>query len=272
MKKVRQPSVAGMFYPSHPGELKKMVDEFFGQVEIEITPQNVIGIIAPHAGYVYSGLTAAYAFKLLENKIFDKAIVLSPSHNDFFDGSCIFDGDSYITPLGEIPIDKNTADEIVKNSNSVFFGERGHRTEHALEVELPFLQMINQDFSLIPIVMGNQQMNNITDLAESIAKVIDNKTIIVASSDLSHFYSKKTADKFDSIVEENIINFDFEKLQSDLENQKCFACGGGLIVTLMKTAALMNKKNAKVLHRSDSGDISGDNDRVVGYLSAAIYA
>lgn len=272
MKKVRQPYVAGMFYPSHKGELKQMLDKLFNEAEIEITPQNVFGVVAPHAGYVYSGLTAAYGFKVLENKNFDKAIVLSPSHNDFFDGSCIFDGDSYVTPLGEIPVDKNTANEIVKNSDSVFFGERGHKTEHALEVELPFLQRINPNFSLIPIAMGNQRMNFITDLAESIAKVVNEKTIIVASSDLSHFYSKHTADKLDSIVQKNIENFDYEKLQSDLENQNCFACGGGLIVTLMKTAALKNKGKAKVLHRSDSGDVSGDNERVVGYLSAAVYA
>lgn len=271
MKKVRRPSVAGLFYPSDPIELKDTILDFLAETKIDVSFNNIVGIVSPHAGYVYSGLTAAYAFNTIKDYDFEKAIVLSPSHNDFFDGSYIFDGDAYLTPLGEIPVNRSVSNEIIANSNSVFEGVRGHQTEHALEVQLPFLQMINPNFSLIPIVMGNQESKYINDLAESLSKIIDDKTIIVASSDLSHFYSKKIAHQLDSIVENNIEKFSYEKLMIDLESRKCFACGGGLIVTLMKTAALNNKRKSKVIHRSDSGDISGDNDKVVGYLSAVIY-
>ena len=146
-----------------------------------------------------------------------------------------------------------------------------HEGEHSLEVQLPFLQSVLEDFMIVPIVMGDQSKKIVDALAEKLAELADDETLIVASSDLSHFHSKLNADKLDSIVEKRVNDFDFESLQNDLDNQNCEACGGGPIVALMKAAKLKNINHSLVLNRSDSGDVTGDNDEVVGYLSAVVY-
>ncbi|NMB80298.1 MAG: AmmeMemoRadiSam system protein B, partial [Ignavibacteria bacterium] len=154
----------------------------------------------------------------------------------------------------------------------IFRGIQGHRAEHAVEVQIPFLQVMLKDFSIVPIVLGDQNRNFVYELADKIAAVIDDKTLIVASSDLSHFYSRSMADKLDSVVEKNIANNDYEKLQSDLETGRCEACGGGAIVAMMRAANLVNKNKSKVLARTNSGDVTGDYTEVVGYLSAVMHS
>lgn len=155
-------------------------------------------------------------------------------------------------------------------SKTIFKGENGHGPEHALEVHLPFLQFLYEDISVVPVVMGDQTSLFVDELAEKLAQVPDD-TLVVASSDLSHFYTKEQADKFDSLAAKRISAFEIDELQGDLDNQNCFACGGGGIVATMKAAQKLGKTNSKVLHRSDSGDTSGDNREVVGYLSAIVY-
>jgi AmmeMemoRadiSam system protein B len=124
---------------------------------------------------------------------------------------------------------------------------------------------------IVPIVMGDQSKRIVDTLAEKLAQVTDDETLIVASSDMSHFYSKSKADQLDSVVEKRVSEFDFESLQNDLDNHNCEACGGGPIVVLLKAARLRNINHSLVLDRSDSGDVTGDKDEVVGYLSAVVY-
>jgi len=271
MNNIRPPAVAGLFYPSDSIKLLAEIQNMLSAVESKPVASNIFGIVSPHAGYVYSGKTAAYGFNLLKNKNYDKVIIISPSHREYFAGASIFNGDAYETPLGVVEIDKELAQKIIEGSKTIFFGMEGHRQEHAIEVQIPFLQTVLTDFKIVPIVMGDQGEVFVDDLANQIAKAVDDKTLIVASSDLSHFYSKQKAFELDSIVAKHISDFDYEKLQNDLNSRKCEACGGGPIVVLMKAAGLLNKKKSMLLHRSDSGDVSGDNSEVVGYLSAAIY-
>lgn len=271
MNSIRHPAVAGLFYPSDSIKLRAEIQNMLSAVESKQNVSNIFGIVSPHAGYVYSGLTAAYAFNLLKNKNYNKVIIVSPSHREYFAGSSIFNGDAYETPLGIVELDKELAQKIIEGSKSIFFGMEGHRQEHAIEVQIPFLQTVLTDFKIVPIVMGDQGEAFIDDLARQIACAADETTLIVASSDLSHFYSKKKAFELDSIVAKHISDFDYEKLQNDLNRRRCEACGGGPIVVLMKAAALQNKRNSLLLHQSDSGDVSGDNSEVVGYLSAAVY-
>ena len=155
--------------------------------------------------------------------------------------------------------------------NQYFKGLNGHGDEHAIEVQVPFLQNILTDFKIVPIVMGDQSKMFVDELAEQVAKVLDEKTVIIASSDLSHYHSKTKADELDSIVEKAVENFEYDKLQSYLDSNVCEACGGGPIVAMMKAASINNKSKSKILNRSDSGDVSGDFNEVVGYLSAVIY-
>lgn len=271
MKKVRHPQVAGYFYPSDPYKLKKEINLLFDIAKPKKSYNKIFGIVAPHAGYVYSGKTAAYAYNLLKEKNIKTVVVLSPSHSEYFPGVCVYEGDAYETPLGEIEIDKEKANKLCEESRIIFKGLQGHRREHALEVQLPFLQSVINNFKVVPIVIGDQGKIFVDELAKKLTEVYDDKTLIVASSDLSHFHNSQTADQLDSVVEKRINNFDFEGLQKDLELNNCEACGGGPIVAVMKAASLLNVNNSEVLIRTNSGDVTGDKSEVVGYLSAVIY-
>ncbi|MEI7813062.1 MAG: AmmeMemoRadiSam system protein B, partial [Ignavibacteria bacterium] len=186
-------------------------------------------------------------------------------------GVSVYNGDAYRTPLGLVAVDKDKSDRLTNGMESIYKSVQGHRHEHALEVHLPFLQYALKDFSLVPVVIGDQNGQLLFELSEKLTEIIDDKTLIVASSDLSHFHSRKEAHSLDSIIEERINSLDYLALLDDLDNNRCEACGGGPIVSVMKAAELMGKNKARVLHRSDSGDVTGDNSEVVGYLSAIIY-
>lgn len=271
LSSIRQPAVAGLFYPEDSRKLRSDIQSLLSSIKAQQSLKNIFGIVSPHAGYIYSGQTAAYGFSLLKNHSYNKVIIISPSHREYFPGSSVYNGDAYQTPLGVINVDKELAQKIVEGSKTIHFGIEGHRQEHAVEVQIPFLQMVLNDFKIVPIVMGDQAKVFVDDLADQIAKATDENTLAVASSDLSHFYSKQKANELDSIVANHISGFNYDKLQNDLDTRKCEACGGGPIVVLMKAAALLGKKKSVILNRSDSGDVSGDNSEVVGYLSAVIY-
>lgn len=269
--KIRPAAVAGYFYPDDSIKLTTQINKYLSQAVSKISPEKIFGIVSPHAGYQYSGLTAAYAYNLLRNKYYENVIIISPSHREYFPGCCIYAGDAYATPLGVVKINKQKSHLIVEGSKNIFFGENGHKLEHALEVQIPFLQSVLNDFSIIPIVVGDQSKVFVDELAEQLAKVVDEKTLLVASSDMSHFYSSAVADRLDSVVEEKINHLDYYGLRTALDEKKGEACGGGPIVSLLKAASIKGYKNSVVLHRSDSGDATGDKSEVVGYLSAVIY-
>jgi AmmeMemoRadiSam system protein B len=271
MQYIRSAQVAGYFYPSDPVKLKNDISHLLNETMPAIRYDKIFGIVSPHAGYVYSGKTAAFAYNLLTEKNYKRVVVISPSHSEYFPGICVFEGDAYQTPLGLLEVDKEFVEKITKDSKSIFKGAQGHRKEHALEVQLPFLQTVLNDFKIVPIVMGDQRKLFVDELADAIAKIVDDETLVVASSDLSHFHSREQADMLDSIVEQRIREFDFERLQKDLDKNNCEACGGGPIAAMMKAASQKNYRNSVVLHRCDSGDVTGDMKEVVGYLSAVIY-
>jgi AmmeMemoRadiSam system protein B len=273
MNNYRQPAVAGLFYPAGYWKLKEQLQFLLENAVPGKSFPGIVGIVAPHAGYMYSGHTAAYAYNIIKDKPVDNVIIISPSHREYFPGVCIYDGDGYETPIGKVPVNKKMADEITGGSDRfIYKGKRGHGEEHGVEVHLPFLQfVIKNEFSIVPVVMGDQSKIFIDELAAKLSAVIDDKTLIVASSDLSHFFSRKEADRMDSVVEDKINNFDYTGLRQDFENKVCEACGAGPIITLLQTASIVNKKYSFVLHRSDSADVTGDLSEVVGYLSAVVY-
>jgi AmmeMemoRadiSam system protein B len=271
MNYVRPAQVAGHFYPSNPDKLRKDIGLLLDVTKPKENIEKVFGVVTPHAGYVYSGKTAAHAYNLLIGKKFKRVVIISPSHSEYFPGICIFEGDAYETPLGILKVDKDFREKLLTDNDVIFKGYEGHRREHALEVQLPFLQSVLKDFKIVPVVMGDQSKRNIDTLAKKLAELSDDETLIVASSDLSHFYSKSQADILDSVIEKRVREFDFESLQYDLNSKTCEACGGGPIIALMKAANLKNISHSMVLHRSDSGDVTGDNKEVVGYLAAVFY-
>ncbi len=271
MNYVRPAQVAGHFYSANPDKLKKDIGLLLDVTKPKESIDKIFGIVSPHAGYIYSGKTAAHAYNLLIGKKYKSVVIISPSHSEYFSGICVFEGDAYETPLGILKVDKDLREKLLTDDGIIFRGFEGHRREHALEIQLPFLQSVLKDFKIVPIVMGDQSKRNIDTLAKKLAEHSEEETLIIASSDLSHFYNKSQADRLDSIIEKRVREFDFDTLQTDLETHTCEACGGGPVVALMKAANLKNVRHSLVLHRSDSGDVTGDNSEVVGYLSAVFY-
>ncbi len=275
---VRPPAVAGAFYPGSPSELAKMIAKQFHEApKPEITGRPV-AIISPHAGYIYSGGIAAKGYKILEGESFATVIVISPSHSAYFAGVTAFDGKAYSTPLGEIRIDRELTERIASASDLISFSNTGHtvaggRSEHALEVQLPFLQTTLGDFSLVALMMGDQDYETCEALGSAIADAIkgNDDVLIVASSDLSHFHDSQTAKKLDSIVIDRVEGYDYRGLSEDLSNRKTEACGGGPIIAAMVAAEKLGANSVVTAGYGDSGDVTGDHSNVVGYLSAIVF-
>lgn len=271
MSQVRKPVVAGYFYPADPSKLKDEVEILLHLAAGDKLSGKLFGIVVPHAGYIYSGKTAAYGFNLLNKDEVKTVIILSPSHREYFPGISVYDGDAYQTPLGTVPINKKIAELLTRDGKIIFRGNEGHRQEHAIEVQIPFLQMVLNDFEIVPVVMGDQGKLFIDELANKLVEAVDEKTVVVSSSDLSHYYPGNVASQMDSFIEKDINNFNYEGLQEDMNSGKCEACGAGTILALMKSAYKLNFRKSKVLFRCDSGDTTGDKNEVVGYLSAAVF-
>lgn len=271
MKIIRKPEVAGLFYPAQPSKLKDEINLLLEIAQSDFNAEKIFGIVAPHAGYIYSGKTAAYSYNAVKKKTIKKVIIISPSHREYFPGISVYSGDAYETPLGVVEVDNELREKFIEDSKLIFSGIEGHRKEHAVEVQIPFLQMIYNDFKIVPVVIGDQQKIFIDELSQKISEITDDETLVVASSDLSHYHSHQKADLLDSIVEERIKKLQDDELQEDFEKQKCEACGGGAIVALLKAAKNKNYNKSTVLFRNDSSDTSGNFLEVVGYLSAIIY-
>ena len=275
---IRPPAVAGQFYPGSPSELAKTIaGQFYAAPKPTISGKPLV-IISPHAGYVYSGPIAARGYKILEGEEYSTVIVISPSHTVGFDGVSAFAGKAYSTPFGQIPINRELTESIVSGSEIIKLSDAGHlaggqRSEHALEVQLPFLQTALRNFTLVALVMGDQDYQTCEALGNAIADAIkgDDDVLIVASSDLSHFHDSKTAGRLDSVLIDKVRHFDYSGLSRDLASRKTEACGGGPIVAAMIAAEKLGANSVEITGYGDSGDASGDKSSVVGYLSALIY-
>lgn len=270
MDRVRPSAIAGMFYPASPLELNAQLDELLGRVHPHAVAGEVVALIGPHAGYDYSGLTAAHGYKLLEGKSFDGVIIVSPSHREFFKGISIYGGSAYSTPLGIVPIDVELRRALVEDDDLITTTDSGHHSEHAVEVHLPFLQRMLGEFSFVPIVVGEQRADLCLHLGKKLGQVLAGRRwLMIASTDLSHFHPYAVARKVDRRVIETIQSFDHKQLMDDLETGSAEACGGGPTVAVMCAARDLGADRIQVLHHCNSGDITGDRSGVVGYLSAA---
>lgn len=271
MDALRKSVIAGSWYSGNPSVLRKDIENFLKLVPDAEIAGEVVAIIAPHAGYVYSGQVAAYAYKTVCGHNYDAVIVLGPSHRAAFSGVSIFSFGGYETPLGIVPIDEELAKQIKKNSKLVSDIPAAHLQEHSLEIQLPFLQYVLGDFSFVPLVMGDQGADTCQELARAIyASVKGRKILIVGSSDLSHFHNYNEASRLDSVALQNIKDSDAGGLLRSLENGTTEACGGGPMAVVMLVASMMGANSAQILKYANSGDITGDKSSVVGY-AAAVY-
>ena len=268
---IRPNAVAGMFYPEGSSELTSDIEQLFNQTNDTPVSGTVVGLIVPHAGYMYSGSTAAYAYRLLKKHSFDSVIIVAPSHAEYFDGISVYNGSGYETPLGNISIDAEMRNALLKNESMIEASERGHRNEHAVEVQLPFLQNVLPSFRFLPIVMGDQRKEYCFHLGKKLAHILAGKhSLLIASTDLSHYHTYQEAKNLDHVFIHDVEKFDCELLINHLDNETTEACGGGPAVAVMTAAKLLGANSIRILHHCNSGDITGDQKRVVGYVSAAI--
>jgi MEMO1 family protein len=278
-QKVRQPAVAGAFYPSDPKALSGMIDDMLAHATSPAIEGPILAAVAPHAGYPYSGPVAAYTYAALKGRKYSRVVVIAPSHYLAFNFTSVYDGDAYATPLGVIPVDKDFARKLVKMSSTIELSGKGHDPtsaggEHAIEVELPWLQRALGSFELVPIVMGDQSYENSRALGVALAKLIQNEekgghklgdTLILASSDLSHYHTYNDAETIDHKTLNALQAWDYFSMSRNFGVRIWEACGGAPIVATMIAAERMGANQAMVLKYANSGDTSGDHSRVVGY-------
>lgn len=251
-----------MFYPAEPTVLQRTVAELLNAApRDDASAEGVKALIAPHAGYQYSGITAAHAYRLLESRRerIKRVVLLGPAHRVYLQGMAVPSADAFTTPLGDVPIDKRGVEQALAVAGTQI-SDDAHAAEHSLEVHLPFLQTVLDDFQLVPIVVGNCS-------SREVAAVLDalwggDETLIVVSSDLSHFHAYDVARDIDANTTARI-----EARESTLLGEE--ACGAYAVNGLMRTAEARDL-DVRTLDVRNSGDTAGDKSRVVGYGSYAL--
>jgi AmmeMemoRadiSam system protein B/AmmeMemoRadiSam system protein A len=273
--KVREAGVAGAFYPADPKELTAMMDEMLAKAAPPPIKDPILAVVAPHAGYQYSGPVAAYTYAALKGRKFSRVVVIAPSHYEAFDFTSVYEGDAYATPLGTVQVDKAFARQLAKMSSTMQLSSRGHEAtsagaEHAIEVQLPWLQRVLGNFEVVPIVMGDQSYENSRALGVALTKLIQSdskggETLVLASSDLSHYHPYDEAVTIDHKTLNALAAWDYFSMSRNFQSRIWEACGGAPIVAAMIYAERMGANRAMVLKYANSGDVTGDRSRVVGY-------
>lgn len=271
----RPAAVAGTWYPKNAGALAREVDALLDAAGA--APRGrVQGIIAPHAGMMFSGPVGAYAYKAAAGGDYDVTVLVGPSHYVPFEGVALYPGGAFETPLGIAPIDEQgaaaiAASPIVQSLPSV------HGREHSLEMQLPFVRRLFPDTPIVPLLMGQQTRRTIEELATALVDAFrDRRALIVASTDLSHYLDAKTAATLDGRVQECVSAFAPDRLLQlfeeypEHERGRYVACGGGPAISVMLAARTLGATESRVLKYAHSGEVSGDYGAVVGYLAAAM--
>jgi AmmeMemoRadiSam system protein B len=267
---VRPSPLAGKWYPGRAETLIAMMDEFLKAVKPQPVNGKLLGLLAPHAGYRYSGPVAAHAFALIQDMAFDTVVVIGPMHHPL-PGSVLSTAHSaYETPLGNVPVDRDVLDAIGKR---VRLTAVRNDPEHSVEIELPFLQhVLKPGFSLVPFMLRDQSGPQTEALGEALAETLPGRQVLlVASSDLSHFYPQEIANELDSTMLACVEAMDARRVVDVNERQTAFACGYGAIATVINVVRAWNADRAQIVGYGTSGDVIGDFREVVGYGAAMFY-
>jgi len=270
LQPLRPEAVAGSWYPGRPESLAKEVDQYLSAVPDEPSSERVFGLVVPHAGLVYSGPVAAWAYRAVQGADFDVVVLVGPSHRVGFDGVALYPKGGFSTPLGPMAIDADVADAIRAAASVVHDDVTVHAPEHSLEMQLPFLRRVLPSTPIVPLLMGYQSADTVDSLAAGLASALaGHRALLVASSDLSHYLDARTASIVDREVLECVDRFDADGLLDALRIRPDHACGGGPIVAVMRAARALGARAGRVLRYGDSGDVSGNKKAVVGYMAAA---
>ena len=273
---VRSMVVAGAFYSEDPDILRRDIQKYLEAAQPPVSPAHPIGLISPHAGYQYSGGTAAYGYKLLIGKKYKRVIVFALSHRVFFPGASAFTGSGYETPFGIAPVDHELIAKLQASSPIFTFSPAAEKLEHSLEVQIPFLQMVLGDFLLIPILIRDQDLATCQIVADAIRKTLPaedyNTTLVVGSTDLYHGSSYSECKSSDSALAETLLKFDEREFERMIRRNEMMACGPASVMATMLLSRALGAKKIALLHQTNSADVIGyKSDYVVGYLSAVLY-
>ena len=263
--------MAGTWYPGTRAALARAVDTHLAAAAParETCP---IGVIAPHAGLVYSGPVAAYAYQLVRACEYDAVVLVGPSHFVGFDGVAMWPRGAWETPFGAVNVAEDLAAAVTSASPLIQEHPDAHGREHSLEMQLPFIAHLLPGVPIVPMVMGYQTRSTAEHLGDALAHAVKGRRVLlVASSDLSHYNNAGTAAAMDAVMLRHVEAFDPEGLMDALEREPAHACGGGPMVAVLRAARGLGATRARVLRYADSGDVSGDKNAVVGYMAAAIW-
>jgi MEMO1 family protein len=276
---VRDEAVAGAWYPSEPDSLRRLVDRLLAEAPGRDLKGDLVALVAPHAGFAYSGPTAAAAYRQVEGRSYEAVVVLAPSHRESFRGASVYAKGAYRTPLGEVPVAEDLAREIVREGGrDITAGEAGHRSrvdggmgEHALEAQLPFLQRVLGGLTIVPIMIGDCSPAASKRIAEAIVRAIgEREVLLVSSTDLYHGYSEQECIRTDTHTVNAIRALDGRAFAEGVREGSCQACGGWPTAVTMMAARAMGATRADVLARTHSNAVTGQTSGwVVGYCAAA---
>jgi MEMO1 family protein len=272
---IRPSPIAGAWYEGNPAALAQAVDMYLDQAELPELPGQVIAVIAPHAGYIYSGPVAGYAFAAVRGRHPDLVAIISPMHQPYDEPLLTTAHEAYGTPLGSVLVDTAAVaalDSSLQERLGYSLSRVAYDQEHSLEIELPFLQCaLGGEFKLLPVMVRAQAANVARELGLALAELLAGRNaLLVASTDLSHFYPQKTALEFDTEMLRRIENFSPEDVFYAEKEHKGYACGLGALTAVLWAARELGGDTVKVLRHATSGDVTGDYSSVVGYGAAAI--
>lgn len=275
MAVTRPSAVAGAWYPGVADVLAQEVDLYLSTAQTapsteRVSSPDLTALLAPHAGLRHSGPVAAFAYRELLGYALDVVVIVGPSHFVAFDGVAVSRADGFETPFGLVTVDEPSVSALAAASSLFVEHEAAHAREHSIEMQLPFLCRVRPHVPIVPLLMGRQTADIASELARVLAETFAGRRVMfIASTDLSHYHDAVTAAALDRGVIECVEAFDPDALQEALDRRPEHACGGGALVTIMRTARLLGATRAQVLQYADSGDVSGDKSSVVGYLAAA---
>jgi MEMO1 family protein len=278
---IRPAAVAGSWYPGTAGALTRDVDRYLAAVDASVLPAGRLdAIVAPHAGLMFSGPVGAFAYAAAAaGAPYEAAVLVGPSHQVAFDGVAAYPSGAFETPLGLAPIDGALASELMAAAPRIRALPAAHRREHSLEMQLPFLRRLLPDLPIVPLLMGYQTRETILALAAALARVrATRRLLLVASTDLSHYFDAATAERLDAGVCNAVATFDPEALMERFEEApegergRVVACGGGPLIAVMMAARARGAQHGRVLRYRHSGHVSGDMSGVVGYVAGALGA
>ncbi|MDD5282407.1 MAG: AmmeMemoRadiSam system protein B [Candidatus Omnitrophica bacterium] len=272
---VKQPEFNGKFYPLQKEELSKMIDDFLAKAKTKDISGHIFMLISPHAGYGYSGQSAAYGYKLIKDRFYNTVIILGTSHHKPFNGVAVYAQGSFETSLGPLRIDDEFTSKLVGKSPDIFASESAFDGEHSVEVQLPFLQKVLTDFKIVPLVAGDCSLNACRNIASLLKAAIGGRkdVLLVVSSDLYHGYDINEAEQTDTLTLELIKKMDYEGLYYSLRDAKAQACGGFGTVIALDIAKGAGYDKVEVLNYTNSAIVTGsaNGQWTVGYASIAVY-